>query len=104
MPIYEYQCLKCGGHREVMQKFSDEPLHVCPECGGEMRKLISNTSFVLKGSGWYVTDYASGDRKKGMESDKPTEEKKGTEQKSDSAADTKPADKKESTSEPVTPK
>jgi putative FmdB family regulatory protein len=104
MPIYEYECLRCGAHHEVMQKFSDEPLHVCPGCGGEVRKLISNTSFVLKGSGWYVTDYASGDRKKAMDSEKPTEEKKSTEQRSDAATDTKPADKKESTSEPVTPK
>ncbi|RMG02122.1 MAG: zinc ribbon domain-containing protein [Nitrospirae bacterium] len=70
MPIYEYRCLKCNNEMEVMQKFSDEPLSTCPECGGQLRKLISNTSFVLKGTGWYVTDYASPERKKAMEAEK----------------------------------
>ena len=59
MPIYEYGCAKCGKTHEIMQKFSDVPLAVCPDCGGEVKKLISNTSFVLKGTGWYVTDYKS---------------------------------------------
>lgn len=63
MPIYEYACLQCGKSHEIIQKFSDAPLEVCPDCGGEMKKLISNTSFVLKGTGWYVTDYASKDKK-----------------------------------------
>lgn len=58
MPIYEYECLQCGKNHELMQKFSDALLTACPECGGELKKLISNTSFVLKGSGWYITDYA----------------------------------------------
>jgi len=58
MPIYEYQCDKCGETTEVLQKFSDAPLTVCPGCGGHMDKLMSMNSFQLKGSGWYVTDYA----------------------------------------------
>ncbi len=70
MPIYEYKCLKCSNQMEVVQKFSDEPLATCPECGGELKKLISQTSFVLKGTGWYVTDYASPERKKAMEAEK----------------------------------
>lgn len=57
MPIYEYECLNCHKIHEVIQKFSDEPLKNCPICGGELRKLISQSSFILKGSGWYVTDY-----------------------------------------------
>jgi putative FmdB family regulatory protein len=64
MPIYEYECPNCGKHHEVMQRFSDKPLCRCPECGGHMHKLISHTSFILKGTGWYVTDYASPERKK----------------------------------------
>jgi putative FmdB family regulatory protein len=64
MPIYEYECMNCGQHFEVMQKFSDEPLSICTACSGPLHKLISHTSFVLKGSGWYVTDYASPERKK----------------------------------------
>jgi putative FmdB family regulatory protein len=58
MPIYEYQCEKCGDTTEVLQKFSDSPLSECPSCGGPMHKLMSMNSFQLKGSGWYVTDYA----------------------------------------------
>jgi putative FmdB family regulatory protein len=59
MPIYEYVCEKCNNHLEVMQKITEEPLTTCPECEGQLKKMISNTSFVLKGTGWYVTDYAS---------------------------------------------
>lgn len=57
MPLYEYSCAKCGKTLEVIQKFSDAPLIVCPECGGEVTKLMSRTSFQLKGGGWYATDY-----------------------------------------------
>lgn len=60
MPIYEYVCQECEQHHEVMQKISEEPLTACPSCGGMLRKMISSTSFVLKGTGWYATDYASG--------------------------------------------
>ncbi len=58
MPIYEYECLKCGRTCEAVQKFSDPPLTECGRCHGELRKLISMSTFHLKGSGWYVTDYA----------------------------------------------
>ena len=58
MPLYEYECLKCGQIEEALQKFSDKPLKKCRHCSGSLRKLISNSSFHLKGSGWYVTDYA----------------------------------------------
>lgn len=62
MPIYEYQCAACGEITEKWQKFSEAPLTVCPRCGGNLTKLISNCSFHLRGSGWYVTDYAGGSR------------------------------------------
>lgn len=58
MPIYEYQCAACGRITEKVQKFSEEPLTTCPQCGGSLSKLISTCSFHLKGSGWYVTDYS----------------------------------------------
>lgn len=58
MPIYEYECTKCGKVTEAMQKFSDPPLVECAECHGGMRKLVSMSTFHLKGSGWYTTDYA----------------------------------------------
>jgi putative FmdB family regulatory protein len=57
MPLYEYQCLNCEKVHEVMQKFSDAPLQECPECKGPVSKLMSLSSFALKGSGWYTTDY-----------------------------------------------
>ena len=57
MPIYEYQCQKCGTF-ETTQRITEEPLSKCPTCKGKVKKLISNTSFQLKGTGWYVTDYA----------------------------------------------
>jgi len=59
MPIYEYECQKCGHQTELMQKFSDPPVAKCTECSGKMKKIISQSTFHLKGSGWYVTDYAS---------------------------------------------
>jgi len=59
MPIYEYQCTKCGHQIEALQKFSEPPLTECELCHGKVRKLISPSTFHLKGSGWYVTDYAS---------------------------------------------
>ena len=58
MPIYEYKCNACGHRFEKLQSFSEEPVKTCPQCGGEVRKLISRSSFILKGSGWYATDYA----------------------------------------------
>ena len=59
MPIYEYQCKKCGTIEEALQKFSDKPLSKCKHCSGKLHKLVSQSSFHLKGSGWYVTDYAN---------------------------------------------
>jgi putative FmdB family regulatory protein len=59
MPIYEYACEECDKQFEIMQKITDEPLTACPDCKGRVRKKISNTSFVLKGTGWYATDYSS---------------------------------------------
>lgn len=60
MPIREYKCKKCENYLETIQGINEKPLETCPECGGELEKLISNSSFVLKGSGWYKTDYGSG--------------------------------------------
>jgi putative FmdB family regulatory protein len=57
MPIYEYQCAKCGVF-EVTQRITENPLKKCPTCKGKVERIISATSFVLKGSGWYATDYA----------------------------------------------
>ena len=58
MPLYEYQCKKCGHRFEKIQKFSDKPVKKCPECGGRVEQTISAPAVQFKGSGWYVTDYA----------------------------------------------
>jgi putative FmdB family regulatory protein len=79
MPIYEYACEKCGTF-EVSQRITESPLRRCPTCKGKVRKLISSTSFQLKGSGWYVTDYAG--KSGGGESKKD----EGGDKKSDSGA------------------
>jgi putative FmdB family regulatory protein len=78
MPIYEYQCRKCNAHVEAMQKMTDKPLTKCRKCGGRLEKQWSATSFQLKGSGWYVTDYAGKKTEAKEETKKPdtTEEKK----------------------------
>ena len=57
MPLYEYRCTSCDRQIEVIQSFSDKPLRKCEECGGKLEKLVSRSGFVLKGSGWYASDY-----------------------------------------------
>ena len=59
MPVYEYECSDCHKVFEVQQKISDAPLSVCPECDGSVRKLMSMSSFQLKGGGWYADGYSS---------------------------------------------
>ena len=76
MPIYEYECTKCGRIEEAWQKFSDRPLETCKHCSGRLHKLISQSSFHLKGTGWYATDYAN---KSGSSSSKPARKKQDTE-------------------------
>jgi putative FmdB family regulatory protein len=73
MPLYEYECEKCGRRFERIQKFSDPPADRCPHCGADsVRKLISSPAIQFKGSGWYITDYA---RKDAGSSDKPDQPK-----------------------------
>jgi len=67
MPIYEYQCDQCGRVEEVLQKMSDKPLKKCSHCSGKVHKIVSQSSFHLKGTGWYVTDYAGKSQKQGKE-------------------------------------
>src|ERR1022692_3806752 len=59
MPLYEYECEKCGHRFEKIQKFSDKMVKKCPECGGRVEQMISAPAVQFKGSGWYVTDYAN---------------------------------------------
>ena len=83
MPIYEYECTKCGKTIEVIQKMSDEPLKQHEGCGGKLTKLISASGFQFKGTGWYVTDYARKETK--TESNETKESKEPKESKDTSA-------------------
>ena len=94
MPIYEYECTKCGNQSEVWQKFSDMDQNKCELCGGRIKKLISHSSFHLKGTGWYVTDYASKSASKsppkpgGAEVKSAKSDSKASSAKSEGATDT----------------
>ena len=109
MPIYEYECTKCGRQVEAWQKFSDPPLSECEQCHGKMKKLISHSTFHLKGSGWYVTDYASktggnqghGPKSENQDSsktskDSPDSSKASTGKDSSSKVSSKKSEKKDS--------
>ncbi len=77
MPVYEYECEQCGGRFEVTQKFSDPVLTTCKLCNAKsIRKVLSPTAFVLKGSGWYATDYPSQARKQASSAEKTATESK----------------------------
>ena len=67
MPIYEYECQKCGSHFERRQAVSDDPLKICEKCGGPLEKKWSLSGFQFKGAGWYVTDYKGSKAQKGGE-------------------------------------
>lgn len=89
-PIYEYQCGKCGEIFEAFQKSTDEPLRKCKFCSGSVEKLISQSSFQLKGSGWYLTDYS---RKSNVGEKSETLAAKSGE-KSEKSSDTSPSQSK----------
>lgn len=90
MPLYEYQCPRCGLF-ELIRKFSDDPVTVCPTCGSEVQKLASAPAFHLKGTGWYVTDYA----KKGAGEAKSSKGKSEDAKSGDSKpSESKPAESK----------
>jgi len=82
MPIYEYQCNKCRKIHEIWQKMSDKPADKCPDCSGPLHKLVSLSSFQLKGGGWYVDGYSS------------SSDKKNNEQKSSNSAESSKVEKK----------
>ena len=77
MPTYEYQCDKCQRVFEVRQRISEPALTTCDACGGAVKRLLSPAPFILKGGGWYVTDYPSASRKKAVESEKSAAKSNG---------------------------
>lgn len=99
MPAYDYRCDRCDRTFEVRQRISEAPLTTCDRCGGPIRRLLAAAPFILKGGGWYVTDYPSEGRKKGIESEKKSSsESTSSTSGSDSAAATTPPPKSGGTS------
>ena len=95
MPLYEYRCKKCGHHFEKIQSFSAPDEKECPECKGEVERLISAPSFQFKGAGWYVNDYgAKGNSKSASKSSESSGDGKSaasSESKPAAPSDSKPA-------------
>jgi putative FmdB family regulatory protein len=114
MPIYEYECTKCGHYLEALQKIADKPLRECPECGKHaLKRLVSAPMFRLSGSGWYETDFKSdkeakrnladkGDRDAAPETkSEPAASDKSETRTDESKAEAKPAKSETKPSEPA---
>jgi putative FmdB family regulatory protein len=101
VPTYEYECSKCHRVFEVRQRISEPALKTHEGCGGEVHRLISPAPFILKGEGWYVTDYPSEARKKAKEAEKSSNG--GDTKKSETKTETKTETKSSSTTTPSAP-
>ncbi|MGH7303972.1 MAG: FmdB family zinc ribbon protein [Candidatus Rokuibacteriota bacterium] len=93
MPTYEYECLKCRRVFEIRQRISEPALTKCDVCSGEVRRLLSAAPFILKGAGWYVTDYPSESRKQALQSEKSSDKAPDKSEKAPDKAADKPAAK-----------
>jgi putative FmdB family regulatory protein len=94
LPLYEYECTKCGRRTEIIQKFSDPPLKACGVCKGRLKKLLSAPAIQFKGSGWYVTDYGKGGgagSKGGESKDAPAKPSSSSESKESGKSESAPA-------------
>jgi len=98
MPLYEYECKKCGHRFEKIQKFSDRMVKKCPECGGQVEQMISAPAVQFKGSGWYVTDYAKKSSSPGSSGDSSSASKEKKDDKSKSDGGSKESSAKETSS------
>jgi len=94
VPTYEYECGACHRTFEIRQRISEPPLTTCDVCGGPVHRLLSAAPFILKGEGWYVTDYPSESRKKAREAEKSSSTT-DTPAKSETKADAKPSTTKD---------
>ena len=104
MPIYEYACASCDHHLEALQKISEDPLVFCPECGEEsLKKMVSAAAFVLKGSGWYETDFKNSGKEKPKDAKvsdgQPDSKKTGDTKSSDSKSSKNKSESSKSTSD-----
>ena len=107
MPLYEYECNACAHRFEVIQKYSDAPIDICPKCGGAVSKLFSSPAIQFKGSGFYLTDYGRGGKSDiGTETAKASKESSGSSSTSETkTSETKTETKAETKTEtkPTTP-
>ena len=97
MPTYEYECAACHRVFEIRQRISEPPLTKCDVCGGAVHRLLSAAPFILKGEGWYVTDYPSESRKKAREAEKSSSSSADSSSKSETKSEAK-SESKPSTS------
>jgi len=107
MPLYEYECKKCGHRFEKIQLYSDKMVKKCPECGGQVEQMISAPAVQFKGSGWYVTDYAKKSSSPGGSGSGDSKDKKDDKSKSDTStkeSSSKEASAKESSSKDTSSK
>ena len=108
MPIYEYECTSCSHVFEIFQRMTEDPLRTCPECSGSLKKLMSRSSFQLKGGGWYADGYSSascnnsGSAKTDAASVPATKTDDKAEKKPGSSADTKSPAPKSADCSPAT--
>ena len=100
MPLYEYQCDACQHRFEVIQKFSDAPIDVCPSCGGTVKKLISSPAIQFKGTGWYITDYAKKSGANASSANKSAESASESKSGDSNSGDSKSSDSKSDSSSP----
>lgn len=96
MPIYEYRCEECGEVFEKLQKITEKPIKKCVHCGGPAHRIISQSTFILKGTGWYATDYPSSDRKRGISKEKSSTDSSSTTSSSSTTDSSKKKTKKAS--------
>jgi putative FmdB family regulatory protein len=88
VPTYEYECPRCPRVFELRQRISEPALTTCDLCGGPVHRLLAAAPFILKGGGWYVTDYPSEARKKAMSGDSAAKSSAGADSKPGTASDT----------------
>jgi putative FmdB family regulatory protein len=98
VPTYEYECAACRRVFEIRQRISEPPLTTCDVCGGAVHRLLSAAPFILKGEGWYVTDYPSESRKKAREAEKSSSTSADTSAKTETKSETKSESKSDSKS------
>ena len=102
MPTYQYKCRECEHRFDVTQKITEDPLKECPECSGEIRRVLFPAGVVFKGSGWYVTDYRNSGEKAKYESESKGESGASDGAKSDSNSDASTEKKSEGSTAPAT--